>query len=367
MPAGAFALFNGNYAQASIDGHCGFSIVNIAIVKLSALGDIIHALVAVQFIKQHDPAIHIDWIVEERFAPVLHFNPHIDRILTVNLKALKNDKFKIIGEVQKIKHYAERQYDLVIDAQGLIKSALTARLLGERVAGFDRASIRERPAAWFYNETYHCPYHANTIDRNVFILSEPLGFSISPEQILAKQAFLFFRAADAGIDRYFRAGQKNILLIVGSTWESRNYPADKYLAVAEALRENCLVVWGNAQEREKAEWLAQRSKYIQALPRMDLNTLKAAVARADLLIGNDTGPTHMAWALNRASLTLFGPTPVSRIYETAINKAIKSASAVNPYKLNKNDFSIRDIDANSVVAIAKQLLTGQGHLISAPA
>jgi heptosyltransferase-1 len=329
--------------------------MNIAIVKLSALGDIVHALVAVQFIKQFDPSIRIDWIVEESFAPVLQFNPHIDRILTVNLKALKTDKLKIFRELQKLKRYAAQQYDLVIDAQGLIKSALSAKLLGKRVAGYARDSIREHAASWFYTETYHCPYHANTIDRNAFILSAPLGFSITPEQILAKQPLLFFQGADTHIDRYFNDGQKNILFVVGSTWESRNYPQEKFLAVAEGLKENCLVVSGNAAERDKAEWLAKRSKYIQALPHMDLNTLKAAIARADLLIGNDTGPTHMAWALNRPSLTLFGPTPVSRIYATASNKAIKSASTVDPYKLDKNDFSIRDIAAETVIAAAKHL------------
>jgi heptosyltransferase-1 len=329
--------------------------MNIAIVKLSALGDIVHAMVALQFIKQHNSAIAIDWIVEENFAPVLHYNPYIERILTVNLKALKNDKPKIFRELQKIKQYAQQRYDLVIDAQGLIKSALTARLLGKRVAGFDRDSIRERAASWFYTEKYPCPYDANTIDRNAFILSAPLGFAIAPEQILAKQPFLFFHDADAAIDRYFRSDKKNILLVVGSTWESRNYPQEKFLAVAEALQENCLVIWGNAAERDKAAWLARRSDYIQALPEMDLNTLKAAIAKADLVIGNDTGPTHMAWALNRPSITIFGPTPVSRIYRTAINKAIKSASVVDPYKLNKDDFSIRDIDAETIIAVARQL------------
>ncbi|MGR8936086.1 MAG: lipopolysaccharide heptosyltransferase I [Gammaproteobacteria bacterium] len=331
--------------------------MKIAVVKLSALGDIVHAMVALQFIKEYDPAISIDWVVEEIFAPVLHFNPHIDRILPVNLKALKKNKLQFFRELQKVRHFAERRYDLIIDAQGLLKSALTSKLLGQRTAGFARDSIREPAASWLYSETYHCPYHANSIDRNAFILSAPLDFAITPQQIFAKQPFLFFRDADTGIDRYFRNDRKNILFVVGSTWESRNYPREKFLDVAAALQENCLVPWGNAQERAKAEWLAQRSDYIRALPPMDLNTLKAAVARCDLLIGNDTGPSHMAWALNRPSITIFGPTPVSRVYQTGINKVVKSASKVDPYKLNKQDFSIRDIDAGVIVALAQQLLS----------
>jgi len=99
--------------------------MRIAIVKLSALGDIIHAMVALQFIKQHAPDIQIDWIVEERFAGILQYNPDISQILTVNLKALKNNKLAIFQEIKKIRRYAKKHYDLVIDAQGLIKSANT--------------------------------------------------------------------------------------------------------------------------------------------------------------------------------------------------------------------------------------------------
>jgi heptosyltransferase-1 len=146
------------------------------------------------------------------------------------------------------------------------------------------------------------------------------------------------------------------LLVIGSTWESRNYPAEKYLHIAQALQENCLVLWGNEEEKSKADWMAERCANIVVLPQLDLNGLKEVVARADLVIGNDTGPTHMAWALNKPSITIFGPTPISRVYQTDINKVIKSSSAVNPYKLNKEDFSIRDIDQQLIIDQAKYLI-----------
>ena len=111
--------------------------MKVAIVKLSALGDIVHAMVALQFIKMADPSIEIDWIVEEGFAGVLENNPDINQILTVNLKALKSNKASIFQQIKSIRRYALTHYDLVIDAQGLIKSAVIAKLLGKRVAGFD--------------------------------------------------------------------------------------------------------------------------------------------------------------------------------------------------------------------------------------
>jgi heptosyltransferase-1 len=346
--------------------------MKIAIVKLSALGDIVHAMVALQFIKMHSPEIQIDWIVEERFAEVLKHNPDIDNILTVNLKGLKTNKAGIFAQLKKVRSYANNNYDLVIDAQGLIKSAVTAKLIstwrraasrpplqsrrGKHIAGFDADSIREKAASWFYDVKVACAYDANTIDRNALILSSPLGFDISKEQILGKKPFLFFSNEDPQIYDYLAKDRLNIVLVIGSTWDSRNYPAAKFVKIAKALQQNCLVIWGNEQEKATAEWMATQSGLIKVMPKLDLNSLKALIAKADLLIGNDTGPTHMAWGLNRASITIFGPTPVSRVYQTDINKVVKSASIVNPYKLNKQDYSIKDIDEREIIELARFLL-----------
>ncbi|MDO9046953.1 MAG: lipopolysaccharide heptosyltransferase I [Methylobacter sp.] len=343
--------------------------MKIAIVKLSALGDIVHAMVALQFIKAHSPQIQIDWIVEERFAEVLKHNPDIDNILTVNLKALKTNKAGIFAQLKKIRSYAKNNYDLVIDAQGLIKSAVTAKLVsagrmcmpqasrGKRIAGFDADSIREKAASWFYDVKVACAYDANTIDRNALILSSPLGIRITTEQILNKKPFLFFNNEDPQIYDFLLKDRINIMLVIGSTWDSRNYPAAKFVKIAEALQQNCLVIWGNEQEKATAEWMSTQSELIKVMPKLELNSLKALIAKADLLIGNDTGPTHMAWGLNRPSITIFGPTPVSRVYQTDINKVVKSASIVNPYKLNKQDYSIKDIDEQEIIEQAKILLS----------
>lgn len=329
--------------------------MKIAIVKLSALGDIVHAMVALQFIKTALPQAQIDWIVEQGFAGVLADNPHIRQVLTVNLKALKTDKSLFFRQLASIKRYRQQHYDVVIDAQGLIKSAIVARLLSGNTVGFDQNSIREIWAAKLYRKTVACAYDANTIDRNVTVLTQPLGISVSPQQILAKQPFLDFKPASADLNDYFRTDQANLMLVIGSTWPSRNYPKENFLQVMQALPANYLICWGNEQEQQIGQWLVDRSD-ARLLPRLNLNDLKAAIARVDLLIGNDTGPTHMAWGLNRPSITLFGPTPVSRVYQTDINKVLKSPSVVNPYKLNKNDFSIAKIPPQDVIDLANSLL-----------
>lgn len=332
--------------------------MRVAFVKLSALGDIVHAMVALQFIKEYAKDIRIDWIVESCFAGILEHNPDIDNILTVNLRSVKRGQVGFFQEIRRIRRYAEHDYHLIIDAQGLLKSAIVARLIGSNVAGFDAHSIREKAASWLYHQHYACAYDTNTIDRNALIMSRPLGLGISHEQILEKKPFLYFREEDKVIDDILVKDAANIVLVVGSTWETRNYPVEKFLNIAEALQENCLVIWGNEQERTKAEWLAAHSSFVKALPKaLDLNTLKALIAKCSLLIGNDTGPTHMAWALNRPSITIFGPTPVSRVYQTDINKAVKSHSIVNPYKLNRLDDSIKDIDECEIIDLARSLLS----------
>ncbi len=329
--------------------------MKVAIVKLSAMGDIIHAMVALQYIKDKNPSLHIDWVVEQGFAKVLEGNPHIDNILPVNLKAIKKEKKEIFSQIKCVKAYAKNNYDLVIDAQGLLKSAITAKLLAKNRAGFSKNSIREGVASYFYDTKVDIAYDANTIDRNAKVMSEPLGVEITSQMILDKEPFLYYLEAKE-IEEYLSVKKKNIVFVIGSTWESRNYPKEKFTEISNALEQNILIVWGSDEEKSRAEWIAKHSEFATVLPKINLNALKALIAKSDLLIGNDTGPTHMAWGLNVPSITIFGPTPVNRVCETPINKVIKSQSKIDHYKLNKNDFSIIEIDANDIITMARELL-----------
>ena len=332
--------------------------MKLAIVKLSAMGDIIHAMVALQYIKKHNTNIQIDWIVEEGFAKVLEGNPHIDNILTLNLKTIKTDKMALFKEIKKIRGYAKNRYDLVIDAQGLIKSSITARLLGRRVSGFSKESIREGVASYLYNQKVEIAYDKNTIDRNAKVISEPLNIEITPQMIIDKEPFLFYTDENKELESYLSSEKKNIIFVIGSTWESRNYPKEKFVEIANHLKENTLIAWGGEEEHERAKWIESKSPYAKALPKLNLNSLKAIIAKSDLLIGNDTGPTHMAWGLNVPSITIFGPTPINRVYQTPINKVIKSKSKVDHFKLDKNDFSIKKIASHKIILMAKGLLNG---------
>ena len=326
--------------------------MRICIVKLSAMGDIIHAMVALQFIKKALPTARIDWVVEEAFKGVLENNPDIDNVLCVNLKSLKKKKSALFLQYRLLKSYSKHNYDVIIDAQGLLKSALVAKIIGAKeIVGFDKASIREGIASLFYTKKVSIPYTANTIDRNVRVLCEPLGIEVGSQDIINKKPFLVSKHVVEALPEKF------LLLVIGSTWESRNYPKEKFVAVAEALGMKTLVVWGSEEEHRKALWMQEQSAFIEVLPKGSLDALKYVISHCALLIGNDTGPTHMAWALNVPSITLFGPTPINRVYITPINKVVKSKSEVNPLKLNKQDFSIREIEAEEIVKVARKLLS----------
>jgi len=335
--------------------------MKIAIVKLSALGDIVHAMVVLQFIKQTMPNCHIDWIVEERFASIFDHHPHIDSVLCVNLKSLKTDKLRFFTELKKLKKYANNSYDLVIDMQGLLKSAIVSKILGTN-AGFDKNSIREKIASLFYEKTFFVPYVENVIIRNMDLVSLSLDIEINKDNLQNKEAFLFFKEEDAEkTGSFIKRDQKNIVHILGSSWESKIYPKEKFVDIIEGLDGNHLLVWGSEKEEAFAKYITEYSKATM-LPKMNLNELKALISNADLVIGGDSGPTHFAWAMNRPSITIFGPTPSQRnILQTDINRVVDCGKNIDPLKLDKKDFCIRQIDSDKIVALAKELLDEGMH------
>ena len=322
--------------------------MKIAIIKLSALGDIIHAMAALQFIKKYQPKYEIDWIVEESYRELLINNPDIDDIKTVNLKGINSFRL-LLNEIRKIKNFGT--YDVVIDAQGLIKSAIVTRFLNssERI-GFDRSSIREPFATFFYTKRLSISYEKNTIDRMVELLCTPFGIEASRDDILNKNLFIFSSSKVKVPEKPY------IVFVIGSTWESRNYPKEKFVRVAKSLKMPCEVLWGTKKEKEKAYWMKKQTELIEVLPYLSLDELKNVIQNSSLLIGNDTGPTHMAWGLNIPSITLFGPTPIHRVYQTPINKVLNSSSKVDQFNLDKNDYSIKEIRVDEIVKISKDLL-----------
>ena len=190
--------------------------MRIAIVKLSALGDIVHAMVVLQFIKKFNKEILIDWFVEESYKELLEFHPHLNKVHIVNIKQAKKQKSLVIlnKEFKKIRKLP--RYDLVIDMQGLIKSAIISKLIpSKKTLGFDKLSARERFASIFYNKVFKFDYGSNIIERNLGIIEYALGVNVETEQIFNKSPFLYSKRKKLSVE--LEDLNKHIILIPGAS------------------------------------------------------------------------------------------------------------------------------------------------------
>jgi len=341
------------YQRFTIMSLMNKDIKKIAIVRLSALGDIINSAIVLQFIKKDYPHATIEWITEESFADVLTYAKYLDKVHTVNLKKVKKEKsFKLLkNEYKKLKNIGK--FDIVIDMQGLMKSAIVSKIISKNNHGFDKNSTRESLAALFYNTTSNIAYEENIISRNTHIVADALDINITDDMIRNKEPIF---AVEKNLE--LNHNKKNIAFIIGASWDSKIYPKEEVVKICNDLQEQIYIVWGTQEEKQRAQWICEHCKYASLAPKLSLSELISFISNMDLLIGNDTGPTHMAWAQNIPSITILGPTTTRMIYETAVNRGIKSSSKVNILKIDKNDFSIKEIPYKTIATTAKEILNG---------
>lgn len=316
----------------------------IAIVKLSALGDIIHCIIVLQFIKKHLPDSEISWFVDKRFAGILQNHHLIDRLFILPLKDKK------LNECVKILKGAG-EFDFVIDFQGLLKSAIITKILGKNSYGFSVNSVKEGVAGLFYRHKLKIDYNENIIIRNLSLAAFALNFSFTRDEILDKQPCFNVRVLDE------KRSKKRIIIAPFASEDSKCY--DKFKAVINLLKEyEIYITQANDKELKTANELALNT-HAKVLERVDLLTLTQKIANADLLIGNDSGITHIAWAMNVASITLFGNRPSRRnAFITPKNLVVDTGKQPDARSIDKNDFCIKEILPQTIANFAKRLLNG---------
>jgi len=326
--------------------------MKIAIVRLSALGDIIQSMIVLQFIKKKFPNSSIDWIVDSQFASILTDCNDIDNIIELNIKQIKSQKsFPLFYDVLRKLRRLEK-YDKVFDFQGLIKSALVSRFIPakERI-GFDKNSIREKLASTLYSQKFSIPYEENVIMRYTGMVNKFLKTNITKKDIDNKKSFF------KNTKHRNSSSSTSIVLVLGASFPSKIYPVEKYAEIASSMNARFIAIWGSDKERKMALKLVSISKNVTIAKKLSLNELKELISTADLVIGSDTGPTHLSWALNVPSITIFGSTPMERnCYRTRINLAISAQKITNPFNIDRIDSSIRKIDPKNIVKLATGLL-----------
>lgn len=288
--------------------------MRIVIVRLSALGDIVHALPVLAALRKAMPEAQIDWLVEENYASILSIASGLRRRIIVRGKTSFDSADTVsfggaLGYVRAAAFLRAQRYDVALDLQGLIKSAVWARLSGAaRVIGFDRAHLREPQAGLLYSEQVTPLDASHVIQKNLSILG---ALDIKPRSI---ELPLTPKASPDAIAAIETAGGslRYIVLNPGAAWPNKLWPAEKFGALAAALfqrtRLRSLVTWGPS-ERELAESVAAASSGAASLaPATSVSDLAVMMRDAALVISGDTGPLHIAAAMGTPLVGLYGPT-----------------------------------------------------------
>lgn len=276
------------------------------ILRMSALGDIIHTLPAVSALRETFPEAKIDWLVDQKWAPILEGNSCVDRVITMNRTSWTD----VIAGARRLR---KARYTTAIDFQSLYRSAILGWISGaKRRLGFDAHYSRESGAALFYTEII-APHRAHKIEHNLE-LAEAAGarlreirfpLPIAPEATEKVKQIL----AGHGVREYF-------VLSPGGGWGSKCWPAERYGELHRALAKRYgwrgVLSFGPA-ERDLAETVRRTAGEPEPLVRMfDLKELIALLRGAKFVVAGDTGPLHLASALGAPVVGLYGPTDPAR-------------------------------------------------------
>lgn len=279
--------------------------MRVLIIKTSSLGDVIHTLPAVTDAAHAIPGIRFDWVVEEGFAEIPSWHPAVDQVIPVAIRRWRKNLWQTIksGEWKAFKQRLRaRKYDLVIDAQGLVKSAWLTRYVKAPVAGLDRYSAREGWASRFYDRRLSVAVGQHAVERVRQLFALALAYDL-PE----------------GIGRYgldldrlqLPPAAPYVMFLHGTTWATKHWPEAYWRELAERLGRRNLQVrlpWGNPAEKARAERIAQGLKNCEVLPKLNLAGVARVLAAAKACVAVDTGLGHLAAALDVPTISLFGPT-----------------------------------------------------------
>lgn len=314
----------------------------ILLVKTSSLGDVLHNLPVVSDIVRQYPDAQIDWVVEENYAALPGLHPAVHNVIPVAVrrwrgKLLNPETWREIREYRRT--LAMQCYDIAIDTQGLLKSALL--MLGTKGlrCGFDRSSAREPLASRLYQRTFTVSRGQHAVERNRQLAAQALGYTIEGE------ADYGIQPPASRLPAWIRNGPYAVLLHATSRsdklWSEANW-----IALGRYLHEKnirCILPWGSDTEKDRSQRLAKDIPGSVVSPRLNLHEASALLGGAQAVIGVDTGLAHLAAALGTITVGIYTTT------DPALTGLYAGRCAVNLGNINHAP------DAESVIAALRQM------------
>jgi heptosyltransferase-1 len=283
------------------------------IVRLGALGDIIHGIPVAAALRRVFPSARIDWLVSARHRAILDLVPVIDQRLVINDRLDAGGGTPVLEAIRELRRAS---YDVALDLQGLLKSAVLARCSGAaRVIGFSSHYLRERVARPFYTETYNPG--ADAASGRMHVVQMNLGL-LTALGLTGRAPEFPIDAVDSPVARELldRAGGRYALVNPGAAWPNKQWPPERFGAVAAALRARhgltSIALWGPGEEALASGVAAASGGAAIVAPPTTIADVAALARGAALMISGDTGPTHIAAAVGAPIVGLYGPTRPSR-------------------------------------------------------
>jgi len=275
-------------------------MTDILFIKTSSLGDVIHHMPAVTEARKARPEARFAWLVEEAFAPLVRLHPAVADVIPVAWRRWRKSLLspatlsEIAGSLRTIRG---RHYDDIVDSQGLLRSAIIARMAHGRRHGYDRASIREPLASAFYDVRYRVSRDLHAVTRNRTLSGLALGYT--PQG-----------APDFGLDRaqFGGGGERYAVLLHATARPSKQWPEQDWIALGRALAARGLdlvLPWGTADEQARSRRIAAALPRARVPERQPLDAVARLLAGAEFVIGVDTGLLHLAAALGVPLVAIF--------------------------------------------------------------
>lgn len=307
--------------------------MRVLIVKTSSMGDVLHTLPALTDAMHALPGIRFDWAVEENFAQIPSWHPAVDQVIPLAIRRWRKNWFGNAVRQERCdfkKDIRSRQYDVVIDAQGLIKSAaLVTRVARGEKHGMDCKSAREPFASWFYDQRHPIARKQHAVERIRQLFAVSLGYDVPAGK------------GDYAIAGHFLSPetvlpdpQPYLVFLHATTRAEKHWPESHWRELISLMEPSGLKIklpWGSEPEFQRAVRLSDNFPFVEVLPKLNLSDVARVLAGAKAVVSVDTGLSHLTAALDRPNIILYGPTDPGLIGSYGKNQIFVTPPAGSRY------------------------------------